>query len=121
VQGQPATIADAPFAPEKMTMFVALEDSWNQLASETRAWLEAIKDWDTPLEWTTRFPPRDPAAPVLRFRSTKGGVASQLLFHEIHHRSQVMSMLRQLGVQAQNLDYSVLLFERREVPAEAKA
>jgi uncharacterized damage-inducible protein DinB len=121
VQGQPATIADAPFAPEKITMFVALEDSWNRLASETRAWLEAIKDWDTPLEWTTRFPPRDSAAPLLRFRSTKGGVASQLLFHEIHHRSQVMSMLRQLGVQAQNLDYSVLLFERREVPAEAKA
>lgn len=121
VQGQPATIADVPFRPEKITTFAVVETEWEKLAKETRAWLEAIKDWDTQIEWRTRIPAQDPNAPTIRFRSTKGGVASQLLFHEVHHRSQVMSMLRQLGIAAQNLDYSVLKFERQEVPAGVKA
>ncbi len=41
-----------------------------------------------------------------------GRIAGQLLFHEVHHRAQVMAMLRQVGVKAENLDYSVLIFER---------
>jgi len=48
-------------------------------------------------------------------RATAGGIATQLLLHEVHHRAQVMAMLRQLGIPAQNLDYSILKFERVEV------
>jgi len=121
VQGQPATIADVPFRAEKITTFAVVEAEWEKLAKETRAWLEAITDWESPVEWRTRIPAQQPNAPMIRFRATKGGIASQLLFHEVHHRSQVMSMLRQLGVAAQNLDYSVLRFERKEEPAEVKA
>ncbi|MGH2404338.1 MAG: DinB family protein [bacterium] len=121
VHGQPATIADVPFRPEKMTMFAVVEAEWEKLAKETRTWLKAIKDWDTSTEWRGRIPTQGPNAPTIRFRTTKGGIASQLLFHEVHHRSQVMSMLRQLGVAAQNLDYSVLRFDRKEEPAEVKA
>ena len=53
--------------------------------------------------------------PPVRMRATAGGVASQLLFHEVHHRAQVMAMLRQVGVAAENLDYGVLMFERSPV------
>ncbi|MDR7447369.1 MAG: DinB family protein, partial [Armatimonadota bacterium] len=45
-----------------------------------------------------------------RYRTTAAGVALQLLFHEVHHRAQVRFMLRQLGFDATNLDYSVLAF-----------
>ncbi len=117
VRGLPVTIGEAPFTAEKMKSFGEVEPGWGRLAGETRKWLEATRDWDTPLEY--RIVP--PNAPAVRIRTTKGGVASQLLFHEVHHRSQVMSMLKQLGVQAQNLDYSVLIFEREQEPAEAKA
>ncbi len=121
VAGQPVTIADVPFRPEKITTFAVVEAEWDTLANDTRAWLEAVKDWDSPLEWRARIPALGAGAPMIRFRATKGAVASQLLFHEVHHRSQVMSMLRQLGVAAQNLDYSVLTFDRREEPAEVTA
>lgn len=48
----------------------------------------------------------------IRVRTVAGGIAGQLLFHEIHHRLQVMPMLRQAGVAAENLDYSLLMEER---------
>ena len=51
----------------------------------------------------------------MRIRTTAGGIAGQLMFHEVHHRAQVMAMLRQVGVAAENLDYSVLQFERTPV------
>jgi uncharacterized damage-inducible protein DinB len=50
--------------------------------------------------------------PPRRTRTTAGGIAGQLLFHEVHHRAQVMTMLRLAGVPAQNLDYSRLVWER---------
>jgi uncharacterized damage-inducible protein DinB len=50
-------------------------------------------------------------------RTTAGGIATQIVVHEVHHRAQVMAMLRQFGIPAQNLDYSVLKFERTELPA----
>ena len=51
----------------------------------------------------------------MRVGATAGGIAGQLLFHEVHHRAQVMAMLRQAGVAAENLDYSVLMWERTAV------
>jgi uncharacterized damage-inducible protein DinB len=48
----------------------------------------------------------------MRIRTVAGGIAGQLLFHEIHHRAQVMAMRHQVGVKAENLDYSLLMMER---------
>jgi hypothetical protein len=50
--------------------------------------------------------------PPERWRLTAGGVGGQILFHEIHHRAQVMVMLRQIGIAAENLDYSILMMQR---------
>ncbi len=119
VHGQPVAIGEAPFTGEKMKSFGEIEAGWERLAGETRKWLEATRDWGTPLEY--RMFPQGPDAPAVRVRTTKGGIVSQLLFHEVHHRSQVMSMLKQLGVQAQNLDFGALMFDREQEPAEVKA
>ncbi|HET7263389.1 MAG TPA: DinB family protein [bacterium] len=35
-----------------------------------------------------------------------------MALHEVHHRSQVMAMLRRCGVRAETLDDSFLAFER---------
>lgn len=35
----------------------------------------------------------------------------RLLFHEVHHRAQVMAMLRLLGEPIQGLDYSLMRWE----------
>ncbi|MDR7523578.1 MAG: DinB family protein [Armatimonadota bacterium] len=114
LRGQPVALADSPFTTERMTVFAQVESAWRTLAGETRALLGQITDWDALVE--SRMYPQGPANPAVRVRATKAGIASQLVFHEVHHRSQVMSMLKQLGVAAQNLDYSALMFDRQAEP-----
>jgi len=115
LQGRMVTIGDSPFTAEKIPAFAGLESAWDHLAGETRGILGQITNWDDPLKY--RIFPQGPSAPAVRIQTTKGGLASQLLFHEVHHRSQVMSMLKQLGVQAQNLDYGTLMFAREQESA----
>jgi uncharacterized damage-inducible protein DinB len=113
LQGRQISPAGSPYTVEKIKTFAELEVAWTRMAPETRALLGEITDWDAPVEY--RMAP--PNAPAVRIRATRTGVASQLFFHEVHHRSQVMSMLRQCGVAAQNLDYSALMFDRQQETA----
>lgn len=113
LRGRQISFGDSPYTVEKVTAFGELETLWQALTAETRAVLGEVSDWDTIVEY--RIAP--PNAPVARIRAAKAGIASQLICHEVHHRSQVMSMLRQLGIAAQNLDYSAMMFDRQEEPA----
>jgi uncharacterized damage-inducible protein DinB len=113
LQGRQPTASDSPFAAERIKTFAELETAWTALSGDTRRALAETADWDTVVEY--RVTP--PNAPAVRIKATKSGIASQLVFHEVHHRAQVMSMLRQLGVAAQNLDYSAMIFERRQETA----
>ncbi len=112
IRGLPVTFGESPFTPEKMSAFAQAEAGWRDLEPETRVLLAGITNWDAPVEY--RFAP--PNAPAVRIRATVGGLVSQLILHEVHHRSQAMSMLKQLGVMAQNLDYSAFMFDRKPEP-----
>jgi len=104
--GRDVAPADAPFTPERQPEFEPFRTAWNRQSDTTRDVLSNLGDLERPVTYTSRlFGTRS------RVRTTAGGIAAQLLFHEIHHRAQVMAMLRQMGVQAENLDYSVLGFE----------
>lgn len=113
--------ADRPFTRFSESEFAPFAAAWQVQSEETRRTLREITDWSRPVEYLVTPPPPGAATVVLvqrptRIRTTAGGIAAQLLFHEIHHRAQVMAMLRHLGLAAQNLDYSALMFERIEVP-----
>lgn len=110
-EAMPASIEQHPFNRFFSTDFAALEAAWGELEDRTRRILRGERDWSRTLEWRTI------AKPPLHIRATAGGVAIQMMGHEIHHRAQVMAMLRQFGVNAQNLDYSILMFQRQEIPA----
>jgi uncharacterized damage-inducible protein DinB len=100
---------DHPFWQYYKTDFAPLEAAWRELAEDTRRTLRRITDWSKSVEYLPN--------PKVRVRTITGGIAGQLLFHEIHHRAQAMAMLRQLGVPAENLDYSILMVERTPLPA----
>lgn len=103
---------DRPFAPFAHTGFAALEPVWQEETQRTSRMLREISDWSRPVEYLVRQPDR----PTIRIRTTTGGIAAQMLFHEVHHRAQAMAMLRQLGIAAQNLDYSGFMYHRTELP-----
>ncbi|HLW61122.1 MAG TPA: DinB family protein [bacterium] len=108
--GEGVSPADSPFTLERQPEFDPFAAAWAREAPTTRAALAAIGDPGRPVEFTTRMGPKP-----MRVRATAGGIAGQLLFHEVHHRAQVMAMLRQSGVAAENLDYSVLIWERTPI------
>ncbi|MDQ7841436.1 MAG: DinB family protein [bacterium] len=113
--GQQVTAADNPYTAEKTRSFAELETAWSAMADGTRAALAQVSSWDEPVAY--RIYPQGPGSPAVRITTTRAGVMAQLVLHEVHHRSLVMSMLKQMGVAAQNLDYSVLMFAREQEPA----
>lgn len=104
---------ERPFFRFYKTDFAPLEQAWREQADETRRTLGEISNWARPVEYVARFSEE----PSKRVRTTTGGIAAQLLFHEIHHRAQAMAMLRQLGISAQDLDYSAFMYQITTLPA----
>jgi uncharacterized damage-inducible protein DinB len=39
----------------------------------------------------------------------------QLVIHEVHHRAQVLNMLRELGIAVGDLDFNFLMFKREDI------
>ncbi len=102
-----------PFSKDRQPTFAHLEQAWAAQAPETRRILSEISDWNAAVEYRATRADRT----VVVVNATTGDIATQMCLHEVHHRAQAMAMLRQLGVAAQNLDYSLFMFRRREEPA----
>lgn len=103
-----------PISEKQQPTFADLERMWTALAQESRATLVGITDWN---DTVTRRIERQ--SKIIVSTATKADVATQLLLHEVHHRAQAMAMLRQLGVEAQNLDYMAFAAKREEFPRDA--
>jgi len=88
-----------------------VESHWTEQAKATRAAIAGTQDWDSPIEYRVQI---DDGS-LVDVTCTKDGLLIQLAIHEAHHRSQAMHMLRLQGVEAQDIDYNALLFEKRPV------
>ena len=108
--GRDAALAESPFTPERLGQFEPFRAAWEEHVPTTRAALAHLGDPGRVVEFTSRV-----GAKPMRARATAAGIAGQMLFHEVHYRAQVMAMLRQAGVAAENLDYSFLMFERTPI------
>lgn len=101
-----------PFQDETPPPFATLESAWKEQAGRTRGMITAVGDWGTELVYVvTRDGKR------IEVTASPADLFTQLALHEVHHRAQAMTMLRQLGVKAEDIDYSYLMIKRRELPA----
>ena len=103
---------DWPISEQRQPTFKDLEPAWAEQAARSRDVIANTRDWDAPVEYTATQPGKR-----IVVSTTKADIATQLCLHEVHHRAQAMAMLRQLGMPAENLDYSILMFRRREETA----
>jgi uncharacterized damage-inducible protein DinB len=94
----------SPSTVIRTSPFPALREAWEHQARRTRDILAHPGDPDRRIEHVSVEGRRYSH----RLRTTAGGVVTQLLFHEVHHRAQVMMMLRALGVPLQSIDYNLL-------------
>jgi uncharacterized damage-inducible protein DinB len=110
-RGEGIAPEERPFTEERYPDFLSLESAWKGLEAGTRAWLESENDWTRRMETIVR---RGNAG-LIRVGFTPETLAFQLFYHEVHHRAQVMAMLRQLGIAAEGLDFNRHAFEWTEL------
>lgn len=106
-----APYSEWPVKYETPPALEMIERGWAGQADATRAAIRAVRDWDAPIEYRVTL---DDGKRV-RVKCTASGLFIQLMLHEVHHRAQLMNMLRHAGVAADDLDYNWLMFERSEV------
>ena len=99
-----------PIREEEPLSFAALEAAWNEQASATRAALSAALEWGVELEYRVTD---DDGRPMV-VNATPLEIFTQLVLHEVHHRAQVIAMLKQLGVSIGDVDFNMLMYRRRE-------
>jgi uncharacterized damage-inducible protein DinB len=99
IRGGPA--GEYPFGAEAVPDAQTLERLWRGLEPQTRATLETERDWARAIEYVVTIPSRR----RYRIHSTALGVFTQWCYHEVHHRAQVMAMLRQLGASVETIDF----------------
>lgn len=97
---EPFSWDEWPIREATCPTFTELEAAWRTQMPNTRATLAAITDPGRVVE--TRLVGRNR---TVVYTATQGDLATQLLLHEVHHRAQAMAMLRQFGVEAQDVDY----------------
>ncbi len=100
-----------PINEESQDTFPKLETAWRAQAPQTRATLANLTDLDRMVE-TVHYGKRR----MVTFRATRRDIAMQILLHEVHHRAQAMTMLRHLGVPAQDLDFIFSVQDIKEMP-----
>ena len=101
--------AQWPIQDETPPPFAVLEATWTEQAGRTRAALSGIRSWSTEVEYQIT---NDDGKPEI-ITASRTDIFTQLVLHEVHHRAQAMSMLRQLGVAAEDIDYNTLMYRRR--------
>ena len=103
-----------PIQDEKPPAFEVIEKTWREQAPQTRAALEALLragTWDRELQYTSRS--REGKKTLITV--SPADVFTQMTLHEVHHRAQVMAMLRELGSPVQDLDFGYFMYKRQEV------
>lgn len=110
-----------PIHYESPPAFEVVESTWRPQMSNVRASIAAQPGrggWGRVIEYDS-FP--DEQGRRFHVTATAGDFFTQLALHEVHHRAQVMTMLRMLpgaGAGArpvQDIDYNDLMYERREL------
>jgi uncharacterized damage-inducible protein DinB len=109
-----------PIKYENPPVFEVIERTWREQAKKTRAVVAAERDWARTITWLS-FPDDSSGGGNKRFHitCTAGDIFTQLALHEVHHRAQIMAMLRELGRPLEDLDYNALMYQRVEATAGA--
>jgi uncharacterized damage-inducible protein DinB len=102
-----------PIQDENPPPFAVIEKAWREQAPRTRVVLAAVHDWDGEFTYVTSRPQDQGRKTEITVSASD--VFTQLVVHEVHHRAQVMAMLRELGTPLQDLDYAYFMYKRREV------
>jgi len=96
-----------PIQYEKPPAFDIIEATWTPQAACVRAHAAAATDWSRVIRYTT-LP--DENGKRFNITAAAGDIFTQLVLHEVHHRAQIMAMLRMMGHPIEDIDYNSLMY-----------
>lgn len=103
-----------PIQDEKPPAFDMLEKAWREQMNRSQQIMNNEDDWNRELKFDSTV-----LSDGRQFRvtTTPMDMMVQLLTHEVHHRAQVMAMLRELKVDKPliDLDYSYFANKREQI------
>ncbi|MEM8836323.1 MAG: DinB family protein [Planctomycetota bacterium] len=99
---------DWPIDENDPPSFARFESLRAAQSAETTEFVESVEDWDQ----TLRYEVDDDHGRLNRVRTTLGGMFTQLVLNEVHHRAQALNMLRRLDVALPDLDFNAVMFDR---------
>lgn len=97
-----------PIQDEMPPPFDVIESTWTKQAEHTRAAIEGVRDWSKTIEFRSAGD-----GPPLLVTASFADVITQMVVHEVHHRAQIVYMLRQLNATVPDLDFGAMTFDRR--------
>jgi uncharacterized damage-inducible protein DinB len=109
-----------PIQDEKPPVFCVIEKTWREQAPRTAALIRSLFTsgaWEREFEYISQSRPAqgDGKLVTTHITASPADIFTQLTLHEIHHRAQVMAMLRQCGKPLENLDFSYMMFKRQQL------
>ncbi len=104
--------ANWPVKYEDPPPFATIEDAWRTQAAATREVIASIDDWYTSFEYRVT----DENGQRLSVTASVADLFTQLALHEVHHRSQAMAILRQLGHPVEDIDFNAMMWKRTPAP-----
>jgi uncharacterized damage-inducible protein DinB len=107
-----------PIKYETPPAFEIIARTWREQSARVRQAIEREHNWNRDITWLS-FPDDTRNNRRFHIRCTAGDLITQLALHEMHHRAQVMAMLREAGRPVQDIDYNDMMFERREASPTA--
>lgn len=94
--------------------FNELEPAWREQGQRIRDVIARERDWTRVITWLS-FPDDTRGNKRFHITCTAGDLITQLVLHEVHHRAQLMGMLRQLGhTIVEDIDFNALMYQRIE-------
>lgn len=103
-----------PIQDEKPPAFGVIETTWREQAPRTRAVVQAAHasgSWEREFDYTSK----SREGKLTRITVSPADIFTQMTLHEVHHRAQVMAMLRECGVVLQDLDFGYMMYKRQVV------
>ena len=91
--------------------FAELERLWAEQADRTRETVATMPDWQGEVRYSATD---DETGKVRHISTNPTDIFTQLVLHEVHHRAQVLNILRQLGVKTEDIDYNLLMYQITE-------
>ena len=107
--------AQWPIHYETPPAFAIVESTWREQMARIRDIIAAETDWSHRLAFDS-FP--NEQGKRFHVSMTAGDLIAQLSLHEVHHRAQLMAMLRLMGDGVKplsDIDYGALIFERTPI------